>query len=616
MARSMNKGKQQVLLGYLPGRTFDFPPVIAQVTSVRGSERRDLNRELILRRVAEDVRAWPEPFRPSLMDRSIAEGSDFVLIDPSTVDSQLFPRVLWCQNRSCGMITDLRGRESMPRSALCTHCRTGRLTQIRFVKVHRCGHLEPLTPAPCQTCHSAAQVALDTRGSERIADFTWVCRRCQSRTGVFPGYCTACQWPGDTENRRMSILPHRAGQAFYPQNTVLLNVPSSDLDSLFRLGDWELRIAAKFLRLSPFGDQSLHELAADSAAAGNSAISNFELDDLLAAQSQGQLSPEELVARLRAKRDKPGADSASASELVEQRSGVGKRVWANASQEILDLLVARESTKEESIATATQGNAAGERDFIMNSLGLSRISLISDFPIVTATYGFTRVEHAPNVNSSGHAQCRLNAFAPDRQLGGRFPIFVDKIQADAILISLDPSRVTQWLRDNGCTITLPGGADPNSATVGYFVQLFDSIELRATISGDRAARLVFGLLHTLSHLCVRGAALLCGLDRTSLAEYLFPRTLGFAIYCNHRFGATIGALTALFEQCLNQWLAEIIEAAPCLYDPVCSEHEGSCHACAHLSETSCRHFNLNLNRAFLFGGHDEVLGTIAAGFVA
>jgi hypothetical protein len=147
----------------------------------------------------------------------------------------------------------------------------------------------------------------------------------------------------------------------------------------------------------------------------------------------------------------------------------------------------------------------------------------------------------------------------------------------------------------------------------YFVNLLDGVSLRQTIQASEA-RLVFGLLHTLSHLALRRASLLCGLDQTSLSEYVLPRTLTCAIYCNHRFGATIGAISALFEQSLVEWLAETRSSRRCVYDPVCIDRGGSCHACSHLAETSCRFFNLNLGRPFLFGGPDSVLGEIRTGF--
>ena len=108
--------------------------------------------------------------------------------------------------------------------------------------------------------------------------------------------------------------------------------------------------------------------------------------------------------------------------------------------------------------------------------------------------------------------------------------------------------------------------------------------------------------------------MLCGLDHTSLSEYVLPRTLTVALYCNHRFGATIGALSALFEQSLSEWLNAVQETRRCVYDPVCRDRTANCHACTHLPETSCRFFNLNLSRAFLFGGHDSELGEIQLGY--
>jgi hypothetical protein len=96
---------------------------------------------------------------------------------------------------------------------------------------------------------------------------------------------------------------------------------------------------------------------------------------------------------------------------------------------------------------------------------------------------------------------------------------------------------------------------------------------------------------------------------------VLPKALTWAIYCNHRFGATIGALTALFEQALQQWLVDVRRSRRCVYDPVCSKAGGSCHACSHLAETSCRFFNLNLSRSFLFGGEDPEIGIVRVGFL-
>lgn len=207
--------------------------------------------------------------------------------------------------------------------------------------------------------------------------------------------------------------------------------------------------------------------------------------------------------------------------------------------------------------------------------------------------------------------CRAKTLSISRPL----PIYVDRVQADALLVSLDPARVLRWMSVNGVQPQVPLGSDLEKSSRAYFVKLFDSASLFHTVGSDRSElRMAFGLLHSLSHICLRQASLLCGLEKTSLSEYLLPRSLSFALYCNHRFGATIGALTALFEQALHQWLAGIRDARTCVYDPVCHDHDGNCHSCTHLSETSCRYFNLNLSRAFLFGGPDRELGNIEHGY--
>ena len=244
-------------------------------------------------------------------------------------------------------------------------------------------------------------------------------------------------------------------------------------------------------------------------------------------------------------------------------------------------------------------------------MGVECLTLTTDFPMTLATFGFSRAAYEPN-------ECSLNSFPADADHQGKFPIFVDIVQADAIIVRLDAERVWRWLEKNNFSPTLPVDATNfNMARRAYFVEMFNNVPLRQRLTHEEPeARMVFGLLHTMSHLFVRRASLLCGLDRTSLAVYVLPRALTFAVYCRHPHGATIGALASLFEQSLAEWLSQIFsDARRCLYDPVChQQHGGNCHACTHLAETSCRFFNLNLGRSFLFGGADDELGKIHTGY--
>lgn len=577
---------------------------------IRGeSLNSELNTEMLLTRISEEVRAWREEFRPVLRDDVLQDPRRFVLLDPKEVKAELFPKVFWCQNRSCGRVFDYsRSDDELPQRR-CRICRIGSLVQLRFVKVHRCGALQALRPPVCRQCHASDHMALDTRGSERVAGFQWICRRCNRTSNVFAGYCTECQWPGGGTLGRMSIQVHRAGSTFYPHTTVLLNIPRGQLDAFLSLPEWPAVAAAKFLSMPGFHNRALSSFTPVSHQQDDQdvGLSNTELEDLLERQARGELTPAQVVEAMQAisqRRQQQQASTDVVRTLVQQ-TGVEWPFWQHAGQEMLEVVMPKE---EASHMELFDNRHRADTVQIAHRLGISELTLVPDYPVITATYGFSRSEYSPN-------ECRINPFSPQRSYEGRFPIFVDQVQADALLVSLDADRVLTWLERNGHTPTLPNGTDKDLARRAYFVRLFDATQLRQTLMKDQAqARLVFGLLHMLSHLCVRQAALLCGLDRTSLSEYLMPKALTLAIYCNHRFGATIGALTALFEQSLAEWLNTVRDTRRCVYDPVCHDHEGACHACAHLAETSCRFFNLNLNGAFLFGGHDPQLANVEVGY--
>jgi len=115
---------------------------------------------------------------------------------------------------------------------------------------------------------------------------------------------------------------------------------------------------------------------------------------------------------------------------------------------------------------------------------------------------------------------------------------------------------------------------------------------------------VFGLVHTMSHMFMRSAAILAGIDRTGLAEYLFPR-IGAAVIYNSNTVFNLGGLTTLYEADLLS-LIEKTRLDPlakeCVYDPVCREQwNSSCHACMHLGEMACSFFNRGMSREYLFG---------------
>lgn len=615
MPRRMNRGKQQILFSYLPERTFDFEKIgtIARVHRVRGFPRGDLNLSLVLRSIQEQLDAWQTAYRPVLQNVTAA-ADRFVLLEPRSVDASMFPLVFWCQSSNCGHV--LVRRDDPPRTADCPRCRAPRsLRQMRFVKVHRCGAVEPLAPPQCERCRHSRDMALSTRGSETIGGFQWICRRCNNRIGVFPGYCRQCSWPGpDPDKKRMSIMVHRAAATYFPHQVVLLNQPGAEMAAFLGTDRWQAVAAGRFYELPTAMRGRLVDFAAigGSAPVAQAGLSDADRAALRArGMSDEQIAQyEQMQAILNA--DRQGTAQAStpqgiAAELVRD-SGVAWGAWEHAGQEMLEAVTPRENGTIRSVLGVPTTAPGSHEQHVLGRLGLAELSLVTEFPITTAVYGYSRVDYQPD-------ECFVNPFPADRDAGGKFPVFVNVTSADALLFRLDHRIVLDWLSANGSPVAVPATGNRVLAERASFVSMFDGVDLRQTIDAAHPqARMVFGLVHTLSHAALRHAGLLCGLDPTSLAEYVLPRTLSLAIYSNQSFGATIGALTALFEQSMEDWLGRIAGTRRCLYDPVCAVDRGACHACAHASETSCRFFNVNLGRQFLFGGHDPVLGQVRVGF--
>jgi len=616
MGAILTRGKQQVLFNYLPEDTFDFGKlgVLAKVSKLSGNESKELNLNLVLQAIQHYASAWQEELAPIFRPPSL---DNFVLLEPRKVYADTFPKVFWCQEATCHKIYDFTDSDELPNQKTCWSCQKGTLIQLRWIKVHRCGHMEELRPPyQCKNCKTFNQFALTTRKSERVADFRWICKSCNQPSRLFGGVCSSCNWTamtGQTDRNlgQMVIETHRAGPIYYPHHVQLLNKPGIEMNNFLNMDNWQLWAAASFLELPEVQGQNLMDLPKRQ-------LQNTEIPSELSEDQIAQLRTDghdddkiediqQMLASL--KNTETSKDPEKTSEHITQilieQSGITETIWREAGQEMLEAILPIKSGQTQELFTlqhpSPNQQTAGE---IARNIGIESLTLTTDFPVTLATFGFSRTSYEPT-------ECRLNPFPPNNDFDGKYPIFVDVVQADAVIIRLDANRVWKWLEINGFVPSFQGiPTNPDIAKRAYYVNLFNDVSLGLKLTSEEPEkRMVFGLLHTMSHLFIRRASLFCGLERTSLAEYVLPRALTFALYCSHRQGATIGALASLFEQSLAEWLKQIYnDPRRCVYDPICSsEHSGNCHACTHLSETSCRFFNMNLGRCFLFGGMDQVL---------
>ena len=113
------------------------------------------------------------------------------------------------------------------------------------------------------------------------------------------------------------------------------------------------------------------------------------------------------------------------------------------------------------------------------------------------------------------------------------------------------------------------------------------------------------LLHSISHALINEASELCGLDKSSLSEYILPSIPAVFIYCSNSQGFSMGALYNAFQTHLDKWLKHAKQKAKrCIFDPMCINHDKACAGCLFLNEVSCQHFNKDLDRSYLCGHFD------------
>jgi len=250
-------------------------------------------------------------------------------------------------------------------------------------------------------------------------------------------------------------------------------------------------------------------------------------------------------------------------------------------------------------------------DRTLDALGIAELLYVEDLPVISASIGFTRRSFEPTYEELGakRVPTEIRAF-PSLQkdatqglgkpeLLGTVPLLAREGEHEGIFISLQPQRVLTWLENNDVQLD-----NPSLAPVARIIGALEPVDkYYDTIWSLRVRRMVFGLVHSLSHAAMRAVTRYAGLDRTSVSEYIFLPLLGCVVFDNSST-FRLGGIATLVRDHLAAFLNNLSsEATECLYDTECIDHRGACHGCIHSPEISCRVFNHGLSRAFLLGGH-------------
>lgn len=221
------------------------------------------------------------------------------------------------------------------------------------------------------------------------------------------------------------------------------------------------------------------------------------------------------------------------------------------------------------------------------SLGIEEIAVTWSFPIAMAAFGYTRC-----VNSVGEGV--FQGFARTGAYDGKFPIFAVASDTEALLVTLTPSAVLRWLSE----ASLWAGPSPTEAgdMRRAILKVFANRE-----GNPEPAAAVETLVHTMSHALLRALEDgQVGFAEASLAEWVVPETLTFALYANNLKSYTLGALWTLLNNRTLQWLDKAAGSVlRCENDPLCHQRSPrACERCLYLT-FGCPTFNDRLDRKLL-----------------
>jgi hypothetical protein len=283
--------------------------------------------------------------------------------------------------------------------------------------------------------------------------------------------------------------------------------------------------------------------------------------------------------------------------------------YASILSEYMTILNPRKRiTLSDAIVKAIQVENIESEDnvFMLNKkLGISDVQLSYEIELLFSTYGFTRRHINP---ISAKNRLKLNSFLGQ---GGKSNVYNMVLDTEGILIQFDKKRIIDWLVVNKIVSEHLRPIETEMKLKAWFLENvnlalisnFSSIGSGTSMADIEVTKYVYGLLHSISHVLIKSAGVLSGLDKDSLSELIFPNVPAIFIYSNSSQGIALGALAGMFEQNYYGFLKRAYEEGEnCIFDPICSERDGAaCSSCMFLSEISCINFNNDLSRDFLYG---------------
>jgi hypothetical protein len=563
----VERGASQILFGMLPTQTVDLQSRVWRVQHWTDPVTLTLDENSVRAALLDAIAPWTAAGEDGglAVELHAQARVEVVSVNPDRgVFVESFPSQWRC--RACGRIT-------LQRPDRC-RCGSSSISQMQYVAYHTCGAMREPYVQRCRT-HNAVAVRLP--GTATARELYFFCPDCQARISQgFPYQRCDC-------GEAMSVTVHRAGAVFSPQYTVLVNPPDI--------------AAAERLRALGGGARAL-QWVIDGMTALDSSEGRQTVEGLIEALVQQNISRE--TARILAAQalERGDVDRGSPQGEID----LPERVRERAQEEALSLRSAvdggRRRITDMIAGTTPPLRLLYEESYrrALDHANLASVDLLTNFPVATLAFGFTR-------GGVGPGESRL---VPFRERGG-LRAYGSLTRTEGLLFQLNPMAVYDYLVSNGFVLT--DARTPREARLAILRAV--SIPFAAEREPQPLGDALVTLIHSYTHRLIRTLAAFAGIERDALAEYLVPHHLGAIIYASSRGDFVLGGLQAVFETALHRFLDAVVTGEiRCPLDPGCRSGGGACMACLHLGEPSCRWYNRYLDRGAIFGPGGFLHGAI------
>ena len=609
--KKMSRGVQQALYKYLPGSWVDFTKSGGGVTYAvhvdnwNSVQLTGINNKRLLRIVNQQVQEFiaashdAEPvvdFASSINEETYDVLTPKISDTIGAIQTSVKPWVFVCN--TCGRVRqyysydEFKRREHEPCDTCGKH-----MTQLRMIRFCKCGYADGIFVPKCSTPEHGTKYM-----SRRGSGIDFVCKKCGKKAAL-PFYCPEC-------HQKLEIKPALDSSHYIPFTLSLIDLLDKRKD-IFLDNESDFKgekvVIAQYLGLI---QQELYEKVISDGKITQEDEFEIQLQKEAENLRQGGLDDATIEIVLDAKRR-----ANPNGQIFEAIAKVGQGISVTRSEELTPLAeeileydelihakVTLSLEDAEKDAEIVNDGITPEYQKVAKNAGFSNVQLCSGVPIVTCAYGYTRRER------SGEG-VKLRGFPREME---KRNVYAARLETEGVLFEFDRKMVVEWLVENKLIQQedAPNTENDYETKVWFMDRIhkelitsFNTID--DTSKNGQITKAVYTLIHSASHALISEASEICGLDKSSLSEYILPNIPAVFIYCSNSPGFSMGALYSAFQTHFDKWIRHAKEnSKKCIFDPICINHDKACAGCLFLNEVSCQHFNKDLDRSYLCGHYD------------